>query len=73
MKRETTQFEDDGRVIADMGEILPEEREAPWETSMSRRERLLTVFGAMGASLLIGIIYLAAFAAVIALMIHFFR
>ena len=41
----------------------------PWETQMTRQERLAAVFGAMGAALLIGLIYLAAFGIVIFLLL----
>ena len=42
----------------------------PWETQFTRQERLAAVFGAMGAALLIGLIYLAAFGLVIFLLLR---
>lgn len=79
-------FEDDGRVIADMSGVqrrrlwLPvKDSEAedtrPWDESgkWNRRERKYALWGALSASLLIGLVYLAGFGIVIFLLTLLWR
>lgn len=77
--------DDDGRTIADMSDIqrqnlfsfkVPEkkshheeENDRPWENRMSREERRATVFGALGASLAIGMCYIIGLGAVIGFLL----
>lgn len=77
--------DDDGRTIADMSDIqgqnlfsfkLPDKKsrneeinDRPWENRMSREERRATVFGALGASLAIGMCYIVGLGAVIAFLL----
>lgn len=80
--------DDDGRVIADMSGIerqplvLPRlkkrreetsEEDPQSEVSLSKQERASYAFGALSASLLIGAVFVAAFAVAIALLLIFWH
>ncbi len=59
-----------GQQPGDAANDLKRGEERPWETQFTRQERLATVFGAMGAAVLIGLIYLVAFGLVIFLLLR---
>ena len=72
--------DDDGRVVADMSEIDPmplmiprfrkskQEPESPTAQQFSKEDRRAVVLGAIGSAVLIGAIFIAAAAIVIAVL-----
>ena len=78
MAKKKTYDDDDGRTVADMSDVdpmpmlLPRFRKGKQEPSseqpMSKEDRRAVLFGALGATLLIGAVFVAAAAIVILLM-----
>ena len=86
MRYKKDEFEDDGRVIADMSEVghpsflsslkkLNQERKENGDDSfsMTRKEAIWAVLGTLKASFLIAAVYAVVFFVVILLMYLYFR
>lgn len=85
--RPRDEFEDDGRTIADMSQVdsmgdyflrplhrrsaEPAAKPSEEAPPTTRRERIAVVLGAMGATLVIGLIFLAGLGIIIGLMLAF--
>jgi len=70
LRRRRATEQDEGELIRDPGERLPEEKPAYYaEDRMAPEDRRMYIFGAMGAAFAIGMVFLAAAFIVILIMV----